>query len=92
MKIQVIKINNTDYVLCLYDKDDSRKFELSEKYPQRLETDSYCYRYWKSDIDTIKGIYSKEFLELLRLFTLLPLLNYIFIENQTLTLKLPFPL
>jgi len=50
--------NNTEHVLCLYYKDDSRKYELAQKYQGRVK-----YRYWKSDKDTLKGKYSKEFLD-----------------------------
>ena len=48
-----------DYVLCLYYKDDSRKYELFEKYKEKPDVK---YRYWKSDKDTLKGKYSKEFI------------------------------
>jgi hypothetical protein len=60
------KVNNsllegqTDYVLCLYYKDDSRKDELADRNKQEY---GVKYRYWKSDLDTLKGKYSKEFLE-----------------------------
>lgn len=49
-----------EYVLCLYYSDDSRKFELADKYKgnQKIK-----YRYWKSDEDTLKGKYSEEFLD-----------------------------
>lgn len=50
-----------DYVLCLYYKDDSRKYELAEKY----KNTKVKYRYWKSDEDTLKGRYSPQFLETL---------------------------
>ena len=62
----VAKINSellgtsTEYVLCLYYTDDSRKNELAKKYQGK---DGIHYRYWKSDEDTRKGKYSKEFLE-----------------------------
>ena len=48
---------NTDHVLCLYYKDDSRKYELADKYKSIVK-----YRYWKSDQDTIEGKYSQDFL------------------------------
>jgi hypothetical protein len=48
-----------EYVLCLYYKDASRKYELAEKYRGRSELK---YRYWKSDIATLAGKYSKQFL------------------------------
>jgi len=60
------KVNNkllegqTEYVLCLYYKDDSRKQELAERNKQEYEVK---YRYWKSDFDTLTGKYSKEFLD-----------------------------
>lgn len=50
----------TEYVLCLYYKDDSRKQELAERNKQDYVVK---YRYWKSDEATLKGQYSKEFLE-----------------------------
>ena len=62
----VAKISNEllgtspDYVLCLYYKDDSRKDELAKKYQEKS---GIRYRYWKSDEDTLRGKYSKEFLE-----------------------------
>lgn len=49
-----------DHVLCLYYKDDSRKHELAERNKQEY---GVRYRYWKSDSDTLKGKYSKEFLD-----------------------------
>ncbi len=48
-----------EYVLCLYYKNDSRKHELAEKYRGRSELK---YRYWKSEIETRAGKYSKQFL------------------------------
>lgn len=65
----VAKINNellgnqVEHVLCLYFKDDSRKYELAKKYQDK---NGIKYRYWKSDEDTRKGKYSKEFLDNLR--------------------------
>lgn len=50
----------TDHVLCLYYRDDSRKHELADR--NKLEY-GVKYRYWKSDEATLKGQYSKEFLE-----------------------------
>ena len=52
--------SNTEYVLCLYYQDDSRKYELAERHSEQYSDTKY--RYWKSDEDTIKGKYSKEFL------------------------------
>lgn len=49
----------TEHVLCLYYKDDSRKHELAERNKQEY---GVKYRYWKSDEATLKGQYSKEFL------------------------------
>jgi len=51
---------HTDYALCLYDKNDSRKDELAEKYQGK---NGIRYRYWKSDDDTLKGKYSKQYLD-----------------------------
>lgn len=53
--------DNTEYVLCLYYENDSRKYELPSKYKPMEE--SVKYRYWKSDEDTLKGKYSREFLD-----------------------------
>jgi hypothetical protein len=53
--------NLTDYVLCLYYEDDSRKYELSERHRQLYH--DVEYRYWKSDIATLRGEYSQEYLE-----------------------------
>lgn len=50
----------TEHVLCLYYKDDSRKNEIAERNEQEYRVK---YRYWKSDSDTLKGKYSKEFLD-----------------------------
>lgn len=49
-----------EYVLCLYYADDSRKYELAKKYGKETKIK---YRYWKSDEDTLRGKYSKQFLE-----------------------------
>jgi len=49
-----------DYVLCLAYQDDSRKDELAEKYQGK---NGIQYRYWKSYEDTLKGKYSKQYLE-----------------------------
>ncbi len=57
---KTLRKNLTDYVLCLYYKDDSRKHELAERHRQQY--DDVKYRYWKSDEATLKGEYSKEFL------------------------------
>jgi hypothetical protein len=46
--------------LWLYYKDDSRKQELAKR--NRKEY-GVKYRYWKPDLATLKGQYSKEFLE-----------------------------
>jgi len=51
--------SQTEHVLCLYYKDDSRKHELDERNKQEYDAK---YRYWKSDLATLKGQYSKEFL------------------------------
>ena len=48
---------NTEHVLCLYYKDDSRKNELTKKYQGKVN-----YRFWKSNKDTRRGKYSEEFL------------------------------
>jgi len=51
---------HTDYILCLYSQNDSRKDELAEKYQAK---NGIKYRYWKSDEDTLKGKYSKQYLD-----------------------------
>lgn len=47
-----------DFVLCLYYTDDSRKQELEDRYSG---TKGVKYRYWKSNEETRKGQYSKQF-------------------------------
>jgi hypothetical protein len=65
-EFQMAKVNDkllkgqTDFVLCLYYGDDSRKQELFERNKQEY---GVKYRYWKSDVDTLSGKYSKEFLD-----------------------------
>jgi hypothetical protein len=49
----------TEHVLCLYYQDDSRKNELADR---NSEEYGVKYRCWKSDLDTLKGKYSEEFL------------------------------
>lgn len=51
---------STEYVLCLYSEDDSRKQELAQR--QAAEYPDVKYRYWKSDEATLRGEYSEEFL------------------------------
>jgi hypothetical protein len=48
-----------EYVLCLYFKDASRKYELANKYRNQAKVK---YRFWESDADTLAGKYSEEFL------------------------------
>lgn len=48
------KNTGSDYVLCLYYKDDSRKHELAAKYQNHQSID---YKYWKSDAATDRGEY-----------------------------------
>jgi len=55
----------TEHVLCLYYMDDSRKHELAERNRQEY---GVKYRYWKGDDATLKGQYSKEFLNKLTEF------------------------
>ncbi|MHA1338363.1 MAG: hypothetical protein ACTSRZ_00495 [Promethearchaeota archaeon] len=54
------KEENISIFLCLYYKDDSHKYELAKKYRNNKNVK---YRYWKSNEDTLKGKYSKQFLE-----------------------------
>lgn len=53
----------SDHVLCVYWKDDTRKWELAELHEQMdLEEDQGIkYRYWKSNEDTRRGKYSPQF-------------------------------
>ncbi len=60
---QIAKVSCTpasEYVLCLYWKNDSRKRELADRY-KHLKT--VKYRYWKSDESTRAGIYSQQHLK-----------------------------
>lgn len=50
----------SEYVLCLYYSDDSRKVDLLQKYRNNSKIK---YRHWKSDEATLKGKYSKQFLD-----------------------------
>jgi hypothetical protein len=52
------KIGN-EWVLCIY--DISPRYDLNE-----FETSTILYRGWKSDTDTIKGIYSEKFEKLMK--------------------------
>ena len=52
--------NHKDYVLCLYSQNDSRKDELAKKHQEK---NGIRYRYWKSDEDTLKEKYSKQYLD-----------------------------
>jgi hypothetical protein len=49
----------SEHVLCLCYKDDSRKRELADRNKKEYGVE---YRYWKSDEATRKGQYSEEFL------------------------------
>jgi len=53
-----IKDKKNDFVLCVYDKFPKLKNELKEYADFKI----IHYRYWKSNKDTLKGKYSKEFL------------------------------
>jgi hypothetical protein len=59
-KITADKDSSSEYVLCLYDQDDSRKHELAGRY---RNLPNLRFRYWKSNTDTHKGKYSKKFLD-----------------------------
>jgi hypothetical protein len=48
----------TDFVLCLYGEDDSRKHELAARHKG---TTALKYRYWKSDEETRREAERKEF-------------------------------
>lgn len=52
------KPNGKDYVACLYWHNDSRKYELAERYKNKKHIK---YRYYKSNADTRAGKYSKQF-------------------------------
>lgn len=59
-KIPMVGHNvSSEYVLCLYCSDDSRKHELAAKY---RGVENVKYRYWKSDEATLDGRYSDAFL------------------------------
>jgi len=47
-------------MFCVFIIDDSRKQELFDRNKQEY---GVKYRYWKSDADTLRGKYSKEFLD-----------------------------
>ena len=49
-----------NYVLCLFYQNDSRKDELAENYQGKNGIE---YKYWKSEEDTQKGKYSKQYLD-----------------------------
>jgi len=51
--------NQSEYVLCLFYKNNSRKNELADRNKQEY---NIKYRYWKNDSDTLNGKYCKEFL------------------------------
>lgn len=50
---------NSEHVMCLYYRDDSRKDELAGRAKSEHQVK---FRYWKSDADTRGGRYSDEFL------------------------------
>jgi hypothetical protein len=54
------KTSGKDYVLCLYWANDSRKHDLANRYRAILEHNGLKYRYWKSDADTVAGVYSEQ--------------------------------
>ncbi len=54
------KSKNGSFVLCLYHDNDSQKNRLAKRYGSRADV---AYRYWKSNIDTLRGKYSVEYLE-----------------------------
>lgn len=51
-----------DYVLCLYDSDDSRRNELASRVKTDYADLPVKYRYWKSNDDSRAGKYSARFL------------------------------
>jgi len=51
--------NQSEYVLCLFYKNNSRKNELADRNKQEY---NIKYRYWKNDSDTLNGKYNKDFL------------------------------
>ena len=59
-KVNEIKEDNqTEHVLCLYYEDNSRNDELAKRNEQEYKVK---YRSWKSDEDTLNGVYSEAFL------------------------------
>jgi hypothetical protein len=59
-KVNAEVVSGTEHVLCLYWKDDSRRYELSDRNSALY---GVKYRWWKSDADTFAGKYSPEFLD-----------------------------
>ena len=59
---EIAKVSNSnrsgDFVLCLYWHDDSRRYELRDRYKTQ---EDIKYRWWKSNQDTREGIYSEKF-------------------------------
>lgn len=51
-----------DFVLCVYDKEPRFKDQM-KMYADEI---NIRYRWWKSNEDTIKGKYSKKYLEVLK--------------------------
>jgi hypothetical protein len=48
-----------NFVLCLYDRDDSRKRELRGRYPDRRP--AFNFGGWKTEAATAAGVYSDLF-------------------------------
>ena len=50
----------SDYVLCLLAKNRKRAKYLATKYP---DSDGVKFRFWKSEADTLAGVYSDQYWE-----------------------------
>ena len=62
-KVRTALKGQTDYVLCLYYADPSRKQALADRYGAQP---GIRYRYWKSDEATLRGDYSAQHLAKLK--------------------------
>lgn len=61
-KVNSTLLSGAEHVLCLYSADDSRRYELRDRYRSRTDLQDLRYRWWKSDAATHRGVYSEQFL------------------------------
>ena len=54
-----VSASNGEYVCCLYWTDSDRKHELADRYGDKKDIK---YRYWKANVDTRAGKYSKQYM------------------------------